>query len=162
MRKIGVSDGLLPMKAKTVSGYYVVNYGVSRDFDGRFKTKNGSLQLKGDYDAPATHELIMSIIRRRHRGWSITGYCPAKPLAAKSRPSVDVAASGKSLAGAAEVKYFYAVMKIQPWSSLTVGAFKLIPPPDGPCGVIAVFDTREQAIKWCDGDAAHVAQMSTY
>ena len=150
------------MKAKTVSGYYVVNYGVNRGSGRKIEHKNGKLRIQGDFDADETHDRIKNLIAIKNPGWSITGYCPAKPLADTNRPSAGTVASGKSLAGPAEVKFFYAVMKVQPWSSLTVGAFKLIPPPDGPCGVIPVFNTREQAVKWCDGDERHIVKMETY
>ena len=150
------------MNTKSVSGYTVVNYGVNRGAGRKTEHKNGQLRIKADYDAPGTHDKIMAMIRRKNPGWCITGFAPAKPLAAKTCPSVDDAALGKSLAGATEVKYLYAVMKAQPWSSIKVIGYPITPPAEGPHRFIPMFYTREQAVAWCGGDDTHVAQMSTH
>jgi len=150
------------MKAKNVSGYLAINYGVNRGSGRKIEHKNGKLRIRGDFDADETHDRIKNLIAIKNPGWSITGYCPAKPLAAKHRPSVDDAASGKSLAGATEVKFFYAVMKVQPWSSIKVIGYPITPPPEGPHGFVPIFNTRDQAVTWCGGDDTHVVQMSTY
>lgn len=150
------------MKAKNVSGYIVVNYGVNRGKGRKIEHKNGKLRIRGDFDTDETHDRIKNLIAIKNPGWSITGYCPAKPLAAKPRPSVDHVASGKSLADATEVKLFYAVMKAQSWSALSALGLPLEPEDreNGPCRFIPVFDSREAAIAW-DGSEEHVREMRT-
>ena len=46
------------MKAKTVSGYIVVNYGVNRGSGRKIEHKNGKLRIRGDFDAAETHDRI--------------------------------------------------------------------------------------------------------
>jgi hypothetical protein len=131
------------MKAKNVPGYIVVNYGVTRGAGQSTEYKNGKLRIKADYNDPKTHRKIMDRIHAKHPGWGVNGYAPAKPLAAKPRPSVDAAASGKSLAGTTEVKYFWAVMKASQWSALTVAGYPMrghlltAHPASSPCSIPA-------------------------
>lgn len=50
----------------------------------------------------------------------------------------------------------YCVMKAHNWACITVAGFPMLPPSDGPCAFIPIFDTREQAIAWDNGCAYHV------
>lgn len=46
----------------------------------------------------------------------------------------------------------YIVMKQYSWDVLEVNGMKLKAVKGGPDAFIPVFDTMEQAVKWCDGD----------
>lgn len=52
-----------------------VNYGIHHKLQGRHR--NGTMRIKGDWADDATHDKIKAIIRRRHPGWNITGWCLA-------------------------------------------------------------------------------------
>jgi hypothetical protein len=51
-----------------------------------------------------------------------------------------------------EVKYFWAIMKAQSWSSMTINGIEVAAQPEGPHRFIPVFNTREQAVAWNGGE----------
>lgn len=53
----------------------------------------------------------------------------------------------------------WAVFKAYSWSSLQVLGLDLTAPPDGPCKFIPLFDTKDQALKFADGDESNVFEM---
>lgn len=58
-----------------------INYGINRAIrrKGRrgIEHSQGKMAIVGNWDDDATHEKIFAIIRRRHPGWLVTGYCKA-------------------------------------------------------------------------------------
>ena len=54
----------------------------------------------------------------------------------------------------------WAVFKAFKWSSLEVlGSLPLMAPKDGPQRFIPLFDTKEQALKFTEGDETNVFEM---
>ena len=56
----------------------------------------------------------------------------------------------------------FAVFKAYPWSALEVlGCMPLGTPKEGPQRFIPLFDTKEQALEFTDGDESNIFQMDT-
>ena len=53
----------------------------------------------------------------------------------------------------------WAIMKAYKWRSLTIGGIELAAPADGPQQFIPIFETRDQAVKFADGDETHLAEV---
>ena len=55
---------------------------------------------------------------------------------------------------------YFAVMKLHRFDRLLLtNGIRLATGDDGPHGFIPVFDTRDQAVKFCNGDETHIAEM---
>lgn len=52
-----------------------INYGINRKITGkRLQHENHSFNLNGSWDDEEFHDRIRDEIKRKHPGWSITGY----------------------------------------------------------------------------------------
>lgn len=76
-----------------------------------------------------------------------------KKKPAKSTPVV---------AAPAPQKYYWAVMKMNSWDSLTVMGLPVGTLKEGPHRFIPVFETREQAVAWDNGSDKYVAMLTTH
>lgn len=58
-------------------------------------------------------------------------------------------------------KKMWALMRVQPWNSLSVLGVKLASVgPNDPCGFIAVFSSKQKAIKFAGNDGSkHIIQI---
>lgn len=58
---------------------------------------------------------------------------------------------------------FWLVMKLHKWSSLetSFGAPLTFQGEGYPSHFMPVFDTRKEAVDWCDGDETHVYEVAT-
>jgi len=53
----------------------------------------------------------------------------------------------------------WAIMKAYGWNSIEITGVNIIPPPNGPQRFIPLFDTREQALAFTDGDESNLQEM---
>jgi hypothetical protein len=54
----------------------------------------------------------------------------------------------------------WAVMKRYSWDCVTVQGTELRSPKDGPHFFIPLFETREQAVKWADGNDERIYEVT--
>ena len=74
-------------RSREAAKFLRVNYGINHRLQGRhFSHRSGKMRIKGDWADDATHEKIKAIIRRRHPGWNITGWCLANTPNGRSEP----------------------------------------------------------------------------
>ena len=55
----------------------------------------------------------------------------------------------------------WCVMKAHKWSCLSVHSYTMSAPADGPEYFMPIFETREQAVKWENGNDEHVKEVRT-
>lgn len=56
----------------------------------------------------------------------------------------------------------FAVMKAHKWSAVHIaGDVPLAAPDNGPQRFIPIFDTREQAVAFTEGDETHIVKLET-
>lgn len=55
----------------------------------------------------------------------------------------------------------WGVMKGYGWDSIAIIGVTIRPPIDGPQRFIPLFDTKEQALKFTNGDETHLVEMET-
>lgn len=57
-----------------------INYGIWKyeTIKSRKKTisQNGNMEVEGNWDDKDFHKKVMDVIREKHPGWMVHGYCP--------------------------------------------------------------------------------------